>query len=110
MLKGRGFLAIPPLFPAKSWTLSLTLKRSSYPIITEEAGPALTHKPPHQAHPLALGAKGLESTVFYSPKFFFTKILAGELISKILEYYHNIILCQLKIAGELIYVSSAHNY
>ena len=65
VLNGLKDLAVPPLFPQPKWlgTLLLPLKRSSYPMITEEAGLALTHKPPHQAHPLTLGVKGLESTV-----------------------------------------------
>lgn len=32
-------------------------------MITKEAGPSLAQESPHQAHPSALGAKGLESTV-----------------------------------------------
>jgi len=34
-------------------------------MVTEEAEFTLMHELPHQAHPLALGAKGLESMVLY---------------------------------------------
>lgn len=52
MLKGRGYLAVPPLFPAiKTGRFhQLSLPGSiDYPMVTEEAEPALTHKPSHPA-------------------------------------------------------------
>ena len=49
MLKGRGLLAVPPLLPQKRGQLSSTFYNSDYPMVTEEAGPALTHRSPHRA-------------------------------------------------------------
>lgn len=64
MPKGRGILAVPPLLPPQARRATFTdFAFISYPMVTEEAEPSLMQEPPHQAHPLALGAKGLESTV-----------------------------------------------
>lgn len=65
MLKGRGSsrgttLIIPN---AGSLTDSTLLGFNGYPMITEEAGSTLSHRSPHQAHPLTLGVKGPESMV-----------------------------------------------